>query len=575
MLLRHTLSLWSALLATGIVLAQPSEQFCPGDLTDDNKVNLSDLAVLLGDFGCNIPVCVGDINGDGVTDLTDLAILLGSFGTDCCPGDANDDDMVDLTDMALVLAEFGCTTNCQGDIDGDGDVDLEDLAIVLGNFGLTCEAETMGVVDLDIDSDNDDGTASPDRSQAEDDIEAAVGTGKLFLVNDDDDDFDGIVDFDEVGPVPEESDDLVPIVLELSNEPAGVTAVTFKLQYDQNAMRVWNAPTRGSIGVDDIPDDSEQEYVLAGGPLTFWVEGLQASVMAGDAPISAVADFDDDGSFESEDLVLATELSVSSAPQVGQLGTLVTWMLAPAIAPAVFDATTTASWTGKYQPPSGNGTAPFSFDYTSAQLQETSTGTASILLGDGTPSQVPDPAALIGGGVLQGQITFQFNAFQLRRSMSLMPQTEQLTVWRTVLYAAEPNQPASGSPLLGQPATELSVYEVPPTGVPTYLATAFAYHFACTVIFEENPASVGSAPSSIVADVVTLDPQGLEHDRHAGIVLTLDSADNDPAHLTYVSDLSMPIVFVDGAFDETAFPTLITLLAVEDGRAIVVPGDPP
>jgi hypothetical protein len=52
------------------------------------------------------------------------------------PGDLNGDGAVDLSDLALLLADFGCAaTPCMGDVDGDGDTDLRDLAMLLANFG--------------------------------------------------------------------------------------------------------------------------------------------------------------------------------------------------------------------------------------------------------------------------------------------------------------------------------------------------------------------------------------------------------------------------------------------------------
>lgn len=55
-------------------------------------------------------------------------------------GDANLDCVVDLTDLAIVLGNFGQTgvTRADGDVDEDGDVDLTDLARVLGSFGQSC-----------------------------------------------------------------------------------------------------------------------------------------------------------------------------------------------------------------------------------------------------------------------------------------------------------------------------------------------------------------------------------------------------------------------------------------------------
>ncbi len=57
-----------------------------------------------------------------------------------CLGDVNGDDLIDLSDLAVVLGNFGLTggTLADGDTDGDGDVDLSDLATVLSAFGSAC-----------------------------------------------------------------------------------------------------------------------------------------------------------------------------------------------------------------------------------------------------------------------------------------------------------------------------------------------------------------------------------------------------------------------------------------------------
>lgn len=60
------------------------------------------------------PLCIGDLNGSGDVGLSDLTILLSNFGC---------------------LA--GCTF-AQGDLDGDGDVALPDLTLLLSTFGQTC-----------------------------------------------------------------------------------------------------------------------------------------------------------------------------------------------------------------------------------------------------------------------------------------------------------------------------------------------------------------------------------------------------------------------------------------------------
>lgn len=58
-----------------------------------------------------------------------------------CPGDVTGDRVVDLTDLAVLLANFGVASGAtreQGDLDGDGAVILNDLAILLANFGASC-----------------------------------------------------------------------------------------------------------------------------------------------------------------------------------------------------------------------------------------------------------------------------------------------------------------------------------------------------------------------------------------------------------------------------------------------------
>jgi len=58
---------------------------CPGDLDLNGRVDLSDLAILLADWGCErgLGFCRGDVDADGKTDLSDLATLLAGFGRTC------------------------------------------------------------------------------------------------------------------------------------------------------------------------------------------------------------------------------------------------------------------------------------------------------------------------------------------------------------------------------------------------------------------------------------------------------------------------------------------------------------
>jgi hypothetical protein len=56
------------------------------------------------------------------------------------PGDVDGDGDVDITDLGIVLANFGCAAPpaCPGDANGDGVVNIADLGLVLANFGASC-----------------------------------------------------------------------------------------------------------------------------------------------------------------------------------------------------------------------------------------------------------------------------------------------------------------------------------------------------------------------------------------------------------------------------------------------------
>ncbi len=57
---------------------------CPADLDGDGQIGLSDLSILLNNFGTTgASPADGDLDADGDVDLTDLSALLGLFGTPC------------------------------------------------------------------------------------------------------------------------------------------------------------------------------------------------------------------------------------------------------------------------------------------------------------------------------------------------------------------------------------------------------------------------------------------------------------------------------------------------------------
>ncbi|XHC25748.1 MAG: hypothetical protein ACFHWZ_02795 [Phycisphaerales bacterium] len=58
----------------------------------------------------DVTPCFADLNNDNTVDLTDLNIILGNFGNTTTNGDTNSDGVVDLADLNRVLNEFG--TDC-------------------------------------------------------------------------------------------------------------------------------------------------------------------------------------------------------------------------------------------------------------------------------------------------------------------------------------------------------------------------------------------------------------------------------------------------------------------------------
>jgi hypothetical protein len=56
---------------------------CSADLNNDNSITVSDLLLVLSEFGCLISCEDTDVNGDGLTSVSDLLEILSVFGTIC------------------------------------------------------------------------------------------------------------------------------------------------------------------------------------------------------------------------------------------------------------------------------------------------------------------------------------------------------------------------------------------------------------------------------------------------------------------------------------------------------------
>ena len=69
-----------------------------------------------------------DNNCDGVLSPEELSCLL----------DLNGDALITVSDILILLSEFGCLSGCSADIDGDGSVTVSDVLALLGGFGSDC-----------------------------------------------------------------------------------------------------------------------------------------------------------------------------------------------------------------------------------------------------------------------------------------------------------------------------------------------------------------------------------------------------------------------------------------------------
>ena len=86
-----------------------------------------------------------DCNGNSVLDECDIATLfsddlnLNGIPDECeCPGDISGNLVVNVTDLLLLLEAWGPNPGHNADIDGDGDVNVIDLLILLADWGSVC-----------------------------------------------------------------------------------------------------------------------------------------------------------------------------------------------------------------------------------------------------------------------------------------------------------------------------------------------------------------------------------------------------------------------------------------------------
>ena len=106
-----------------------------GDSDDDDVCDADEVAGCQEEGACNYN-----------PDATDAAACeFAADGLDCegnpmsCSEDINGNGTVEVSDVLLLLSDFGCTSDCTGaDVDGDGSVSVADILLLLAAFGEEC-----------------------------------------------------------------------------------------------------------------------------------------------------------------------------------------------------------------------------------------------------------------------------------------------------------------------------------------------------------------------------------------------------------------------------------------------------
>ncbi len=111
--------------------------FCPptdADLVEcsDDACGIQSRVIVSATSGETLLLRIGTFPGAGGG--------TGTFTVTACPGDVDLDGMVNVTDLGILLANFGASVsiNADGDLNGDGQVNITDLGELLASFGLTC-----------------------------------------------------------------------------------------------------------------------------------------------------------------------------------------------------------------------------------------------------------------------------------------------------------------------------------------------------------------------------------------------------------------------------------------------------
>lgn len=129
----------SCLLATGCDTCSGatdgSGSIVDGDVDNDGICNADEITGCQDALACNYDADATD-EGDCIYPMADFDCDGNALG---CAEDINNNGTVEVSDLLILLGDFGCTADCSAaDINGDGSVTVADMLLFLSMFGEDC-----------------------------------------------------------------------------------------------------------------------------------------------------------------------------------------------------------------------------------------------------------------------------------------------------------------------------------------------------------------------------------------------------------------------------------------------------
>ena len=109
-------------------LTPDESEFCPNESIEWNGLTITDEGYY-------------SIESSDELWVNDIQWLIANYNESLCPdcpGDLDENGSLGVSDLNIILSEFGCTSSCQSDFNGDGSNTIGDILFWLSLFGTIC-----------------------------------------------------------------------------------------------------------------------------------------------------------------------------------------------------------------------------------------------------------------------------------------------------------------------------------------------------------------------------------------------------------------------------------------------------